>query len=61
MASESDDTMHAPALIPEFLVLYPKIALDIFLQDKRVNSIGEGVDISIGKMSDADSRLIGRK
>ena len=48
-------------LIPEFLALYPKIALDIFLQDKRVDPIGEGFDISIGNMSDPDSRLIARK
>ena len=48
-------------LMPEFLTKYPKITLDIFLQDKRIDPIAEGFDLSIGNIADPDSRLIARQ
>lgn len=48
-------------LIPEFLRRYPKIELDVHLQDKRVDPINEGFDVSIGNLDESDSGLIARE
>ena len=50
----------APAL-PDFLALYPEIEVDIVLNDRRVDLLGDGFDLAIriGKL--ADSSLIARK
>lgn len=47
-------------LLPEFLRRFPKIELDVHLQDKKVDPINEGFDVSIGNLDDADSGLIAR-
>ncbi len=45
-------------LVPKFLSQYPSVELDIHLQDKKINPISEGFDISIGNLDTSDSGLI---
>ena len=47
-------------LIPEFLKAYPEITLDLYLQDKKIDPIAEGFDVSIGNLEEADSGLVAR-
>lgn len=47
-------------LLPEFLRRFPKIEFDVHLQDKKIDPIHEGFDVSIGNLDDADSGLIAR-
>ena len=47
-------------LLPEFLRRYPKIEFDVYLQDKKIDPIHEGFDVSIGNLDNADSGLIAR-
>lgn len=50
------------AAIPRFLSRYPQIALDLHLDDRRVDLIREGFDLAIrGSDSLEDSSLIARK
>lgn len=50
------------AAIPKFLAHYPKVSLDLRLDDRRVNIVEEGFDIAIrGTDSLEDSSLIARK
>jgi DNA-binding transcriptional LysR family regulator len=48
-------------LVPKFLSQYPSVELDIHLQDKKINPISEGFDISIGNLDNSDSGLITRE
>lgn len=48
-------------LIPTFLARYPQIDLDISLDARVVNLVGEGFDVAIGNRNDPDSRLIARE
>ncbi|VXD06255.1 MULTISPECIES: LysR family transcriptional regulator [Serratia] len=47
-------------LIPEFLARYPQIDLDLSLDARVVNLVGEGFDVGIGSQIDPDSRLVAR-
>jgi DNA-binding transcriptional LysR family regulator len=47
-------------LVAEFLERYPQITLDIYLQDRKIDPISEGFDLSIGNLEEADSGLIAR-
>ncbi|QDL34167.1 LysR family transcriptional regulator [Serratia liquefaciens] len=47
-------------LIPQFLERYPQIALDLSLDARVVNLVGEGFDVGIGSRVDPDSRLVAR-
>lgn len=49
------------ATIPEFLVRYPDIQLELALTDQIVSLMGEGVDLTIRLGASADSSLVGRK
>jgi len=47
--------LHVASLLPDFLLAYPKIAIDLHLSDAQVDVIGEGFDavIRIGALSDS--------
>ena len=45
-------------LIPQFLARYPQIDLDLSLDARVVNLVGEGFDVGIGSRVDPDSRLV---
>ena len=47
-------------LIPAFLQRYPLIDLDLSLDARVVNLVGEGFDVGIGSQVDPDSRLVAR-
>ena len=47
-------------LIPQFLARYPQIDLDLSLDARVVNLVGEGFDVGIGSRVDPDSRLVAR-
>ena len=47
-------------LIPAFSSAYPDIEIDMAMQDKRINPIDEGFDVSIGNLANVDSGLIAR-
>lgn len=46
--------------IPQFLERYPQIDLDLSLDARVVNLVGEGFDVGIGSRVDPDSRLVAR-
>ncbi|MBI3309823.1 MAG: LysR family transcriptional regulator [Serratia liquefaciens] len=48
-------------LIPQFLERYPQIDLDLSLDARVVNLVGEGFDVGIGSRVDPDSRLVARQ
>ncbi|CNJ11572.1 LysR family transcriptional regulator [Yersinia aldovae] len=48
-------------LIPEFMARYPLIDVDLSLEARVVNLVGEGFDVGIGTRIDPDSRLIARQ
>lgn len=58
--SESFGKRFILPLIPAFSSAYPDLELDIEMQDKRINPIDEGFDVSIGNLANADTGLIAR-
>ncbi|WP_444922261.1 LysR family transcriptional regulator [Microbulbifer sp. CnH-101-G] len=53
--------LHLAPLIPVFLKRYPKITIDLVMDDKVVDLIGEGFDIAIRGGDLPDTSLIARK
>jgi len=60
-APVSFGTMHLSAIVPGFLATYPAMELDIDLNDRAVDLVGEGYDMAIRVGPLADSTLIARK
>ncbi|MGF1686050.1 LysR family transcriptional regulator [Photobacterium japonica] len=52
--------LHVAPMIPAFLKRYPKISLDMVMDDKRVDMVADGVDLAIRTGDLADSSLIAR-
>ncbi len=52
--------LHLAPLIPKFLALYPKISLDLVMDDKQVDLVGGGFDVAIRAGVLPDSNLIAR-
>lgn len=50
----------APRL-PEFLLAYPEVSVDLRLDDKVVDMIGDGIDVAIRIAALPDSSLVARK
>ncbi|WP_042696047.1 LysR family transcriptional regulator [Azospirillum sp. B506] len=50
----------APAL-PAFRRLYPKVSVDLRLNDRMVDIIGDGIDVAVRIGELADSRLLSRR
>lgn len=53
--------LHVAPLIPEFLKRYPKININLMMDDKVVDIVAEGYDIAIRGGDLPDSSLIARK
>jgi len=53
--------LHVSPLIPVFLKRYPKITIDMIMDDKVVDMVGGGFDIAIRSGKLPDSNLIARK
>lgn len=52
---------HVASIIPEFLEKYPSIDIDLHFEDRRVDVIAPGYDISIRVAELEDSTLVARK
>jgi DNA-binding transcriptional LysR family regulator len=48
-------------ILPEFLALYPEVSVDLRLDDRLVDLIGDGVDVAVRIAALTDSSLIVRK
>lgn len=59
--SMSFGRLHISPLIPEFLKLYPKISIDLVMDDKIVDLIAGGFDLSIRGGELTDSSLVARR
>jgi len=53
--------LHVAPLIPTFLKRYPKIHIDLIMDDKVVDIVAQGFDLSIRAGTLPDSTLIARK
>jgi DNA-binding transcriptional LysR family regulator len=53
--------LHLAPLIPEFLKRYPKINIDLVMEDKVSDLIGDGFDIAIRGGNLSSSSLVARK
>ncbi len=53
--------LHMAPMIPEFLKRYPKISIDLVMDDKVVDLVSGGFDIAIRSGELADSSLIARR
>lgn len=53
--------LHVSPLIPEFISRYPKISVDLVLDDKAVDLVAQGVDVAIRSGHLPDSNLVARK
>ncbi len=53
--------IHMAELIPEFLLRYPKISIDLVMDDKAVDLVEHGFDVAIRNGELADSSLIARR
>lgn len=60
-APMSFGTMHLSPAIPDFLQRYADVTLDLDLNDRRVDLIGEGYDMAVRIGMLADSTLIARR
>lgn len=54
-------TMHLASAIPDFLALYPQVAVDLALNDRLVDLLDEGFDVAVRIARLADSSLVARK
>jgi DNA-binding transcriptional LysR family regulator len=59
-APMSFGTMYLSALVPRFLALHPAVSLELDLNDRAVDVVGEGYDMAIRIAALADSTLIAR-
>ncbi len=53
--------LHLAPLIPKFLARYPKISMDLVMDDKQVDLVGGGFEVAIRAGVLPDSNLIARK
>ncbi len=53
--------IHMAGLIPEFLLRYPKISIDLVMDDKAVDLIEQGFDVAIRNGELTDSSLVARR
>jgi DNA-binding transcriptional LysR family regulator len=53
--------LHVAPLIPKFLQRYPKLHIDLVMDDKNIDLVAAGIDVAIRSGDMADSTLIARK
>jgi DNA-binding transcriptional LysR family regulator len=60
-SSMSFGRLHVAPLIPRFMQRYPKLQVDLVMDDRNVDLVADGIDIAIRSGTLADSTLIARK
>lgn len=60
-APMSFGTMHLSPLLPRFLASYPEASVELDLNDRTVDLLGEGYDLAVRIGTLADSSLIARR
>ena len=60
-APMSFGVLHIAPAVPEFLRRYPELSIDMHLDDRKVDVIEEGFDVSIRISDLPDSSLIARR
>jgi DNA-binding transcriptional LysR family regulator len=53
--------LHVAPLIPKFLQRYPKLQIDLVMDDKNIDLVAAGIDVAIRAGGMPDSTLIARK
>ena len=53
--------LHVAPLIPTFMKRYPKIRIDLVMDDRNIDLVAEGFDVAIRSGDMPDSTLIARK
>ncbi|MEM7209518.1 MAG: LysR substrate-binding domain-containing protein [Pseudomonadota bacterium] len=59
--SMSFGLMHVAPLIPKFMQRYPKLEIDLIMDDRNVDMVAESIDIAIRSGTLADSSLVARR
>lgn len=53
--------LHVIPALPGFLAAHPELEIDVVLDDRPIDLIGEGIDVSLRMGRLADTRLVARK
>ena len=53
--------LHVAPLIPKFMQRYPKLQIDLVMDDKNIDLVADGIDVAIRSGDMPDSTLIARK
>jgi len=60
-SSMSFGRLHVAPLIPKLMQRYPKLQIDLVMDDRNIDLVAEGVDVAIRSGDMPDSTLIARK
>ena len=60
-SSMSFGRLHVAPLIPKFMQRYPKLQIDLVMDDRNIDLVAEGIDVAIRSGDMPDSTLIARK
>ena len=53
--------LHVAPLIPKFMQRYPKLQIDLVMDDRNIDLVADGIDVAIRSGDMPDSTLIARK
>ena len=53
--------LHVAPLIPKFMQRYPKLQIDLMMDDRNIDLVADGIDVAIRSGNMPDSTLIARK
>ena len=53
--------LHVAPMIPKFMQRYPKLQIDLVMDDRNIDLVADGIDVSIRSGDMEDSTLIARK
>ena len=53
--------LHVAPLIPKFMQRYPKLSIDLVMDDRNIDLVADGIDVAIRSGKLRDSTLVARK